>query len=85
MIPQSDPFKVPSVTERNLKYGPSFNRDPGRDKWANFFSRDDYAKDEATDRIVAAPTEQTCMANKGFVCKVRLDDHNLNMSVIMVE
>ena len=73
MVLQSDPFKVPSIGERNLKYGPSFYRDPGRDKWANFYNRDDYVKDTTTNRMVAAPTEKTCKANDGFVCKVRLD------------
>ena len=82
MVLQSDPFKVPSIGERNWKSGPSFHKAPLKKKWANFYSRDDYVKDEATDRMVAAPTEQTCRANQGFVCKVRLDD--LDMNVIMV-
>ena len=37
----------------------------------NFYSNDDYVKDEMTNRMVAAPTEETCKANIiGFVCKV---------------
>ena len=39
---------------------------------ANFYSSDDYVKDETTNLMMAAPTEETCNANDGFVCKVRL-------------
>ena len=55
MIPESDPFKVPSVTEEDLK------------EWARFYNRDDYMKDKATNRWMAWMTEENC---KGFVCKV---------------
>ena len=36
------------------------------DKW------DDYVKDNTTNMMTAAVTEETCKANDGFVCKVRL-------------
>ena len=39
---------------------------------ANFYSRDDYVKDETTNLTTALTTEETCKANDGFVCKVRL-------------
>ena len=60
MIPESDPFKVPSVTEED--FGP----------YHDFYSSDDYLKDETTNRMVAATTEEACKDNNGFVCKVRL-------------
>ena len=69
MIPVSDPFKVPSIAVEDMKIGPKV---PQRmEEWADFYSSDDYIKDEATNRMVAAPTEKTCRANDGFVCKVR--------------
>ena len=39
---------------------------------ANFYSRDDYVKDETTNLMMAPTTEETCKANDGFVCQVRL-------------
>ena len=45
-------------------------------------SSDDYVKDETTNLTMAAPTEETCRDNYGFVCKVNDcgsvldDDHN---------
>ena len=73
MIPVSDPFKVPSIAEEDMKIGPKvLDASPQRmEEWADFYSSDDYIKDEATNRMVAAPTEDTCRANDGFVCKVR--------------
>ena len=70
MIPESDPFKVPPITEEDFEKGPY---SPERKKEiADFYSRDDYVKDATTNRMAAAPTEETCMASQGFVCKVRL-------------
>ena len=75
MIPESDPFKVPSVTEEDFEKGPrlqtssTFER---KEEWSDFYSSDDYVKDETTNRMVAAPTEEACKDNDGFVCKVRL-------------
>ena len=82
MIPESDPFKVPSVTEEDFEEGPeletSWNNEYGyyeyerKEEWSDFYSSDDYVKDETTNRMVAAPTEEACKDNDGFVCKVRL-------------
>ena len=71
MIPESNPFKVPSVTEEHFEKGPKLHgrREEG---WADFYSSNDYVKDEATNRMMASPTEETCKASDGFVCKVRL-------------
>ena len=60
MIPESDPFKVPSVTEEDFE------------KWADFYSSDDYVKDKTTNLMMAPTTEEACKDNDGFVCKVRL-------------
>ena len=76
MILESDPFKVQSVTEEDLEKGPQlyeegeWNR---KEEWEDFYSSDNYVKDETTNLMMAAPTVETCKANKGFVCKVRLD------------
>merc|ERR1711989_137156 len=64
MIPESDPYKVKSVTEETFKRGAWGKKD--------FFSSDNYVKDKTTNRMVAAPTEETCKANNGFVCKVSM-------------
>ena len=73
MIPESDPFKVPSVTEEDFEKGPElWTWHMTERKWADFYSSDDYVKDETTNRMVAAPTEEACKDNDGFVCKVRL-------------
>ena len=72
MIPQSDPFKVPSVTEEDFAKGPEVDW-KRMEEWANFYTSDsDYVRDETTNLMMAAPTEETCKANDGFVCKVRL-------------
>ena len=62
MIPESDPFKVPSVTEEDFEKGP----------YHDFYSSDDYVKDETTNLMMAPTTEEACKDNDGFVCKVRL-------------
>ena len=76
MIPESDPFKVPSVTEEDFEKGPELYtskvKKERKEEWSDFFSSDDYVKDETTNRMVAAPTEEACKDNDGFVCKVRL-------------
>ena len=82
MIPESDPFKVPSVTEKDFEKGPKLwtgkynnkyeRKKERKEEWSDFYSSDDYVKDETTNRMVAAPTEEACKDNDGFVCKVRL-------------
>ena len=76
MIPESDPFKVPSVTEEDFEKGPeletSKDKKERKEEWSDFYSSDDYVKDKTTNRMVAAPTEEACKDNDGFVCKVRL-------------
>ena len=67
MIPESDPFKVPSVTEEDFKTGPYQEEES-----VDFYSSDDYVKDEMTNLMMAATTEETCKVNRGFVCKVRV-------------
>ena len=78
MIPQSDPFKVPSVTMEDLeerKYDP-FREHHGEEheqwewEWVQFYYSDyDYMiKDETTNRLMAATTDENC---EGFVCKVK--------------
>ena len=41
-------------------------------KWADFYKSADYVRDNTTNLMTAAVTEETCKANDGFVCKVRL-------------
>ncbi len=76
MIPESDPFKVPSVTEEYFEKGPKlwiWNEIIGEyERKKDFYSSDDYVKDETTNLMMAAPTEEACKDNDGFVCKVRL-------------
>ena len=55
---ESDPFKVPP-SETLPKYA---------------LSSDDYIKDETTNLMMAAPTEETCKDNEGFSCQGRLCD-----------
>ena len=43
-----------------------------------------YVKDNTTNRMVAAPTEETCKANNGFVCKVRLDADDMTSIIMMM-
>ena len=76
MIPESDPFKVPSVTEEDFEkgpelYDPNWNKER-KEEWADFYSSDDYVKDETTNLMMAPTTEEACKDNDGFVCKVRL-------------
>ena len=72
MIPESDPFKVPSITEEDFEKGPRLFEDEWKRKeeWADFYSSDNYVKDETTKLMMAPTTEETCKANNGFVCKV---------------
>ena len=44
---------------------------PRKKEWADFYSSQDYAPDQQSNLMVAAPTEKTCKAYDGFVCKVR--------------
>ena len=53
---ESDPFKVPPSETL-----PDFA-----------LSSDDYIKDETTNLMMAAPTEETCRDNEGFSCQGRL-------------
>ena len=69
MIPERNPFKVPSVRDEYFKKGPAWLVGPGKKDWAKFYSSDDYVKDEATNRWMATTTEEAC---EGFVCKVKL-------------
>lgn len=73
MIPESDPFKVPSITEEDFEKGP-----------AEFYSNDNYVKDNMTNLMMAPTTEETCKANNGFVCKVRLDAGDLTSMIMMM-
>ena len=76
MISESDPFKVPPITEEDFEKGPLYKgrgEYERKEEFADFYSSDNYVKDNTTNRMVAAPTEETCKANNGFVCKVRLD------------
>ena len=87
MIPESNPFKVPAIVNLvdsssldNLEKGPEL-WDNGwnlvrKEEWVNFYSSDDYAKDETTNQIVSAPRKKTCEAYNGFVCKVKLYDYD---------
>ena len=71
MIPESDPFKVPSVTEEDFEKGPKVDYER-KEEWADFYSSNDYVKDEKTNLMMAPITEETCEAKDGFSCKVRL-------------
>ena len=74
MIPESNPFKVPSVTEEDFKkearvWNGEYERNV---EWVNFYKSDIYTKDKTTNLMMAPVTEETCKANDaGFVCKVR--------------
>ena len=59
VIPETNPFQVPSVGEWDIKH------------YTKFYSKD-YVRDSSTGLWMAALTEETCKANDGFVCKVRL-------------
>ena len=65
---------MPAITTEDIEVGPSVETDrweyERKEEWANFYSSDDYVKDETTNLMMAAPTEETCNANNGFVCKV---------------
>merc|ERR1712061_329587 len=72
MIPESDPFKVPAVTEEDFEGGPKLRTSYVKveRKWSNFYSSDDYVKDETTNLMIAPTSEEACKDNDGFVCKV---------------
>ena len=80
MVPEINPFKVPHITEEDFEKGPIVYttwhwEDAGSGRkveWVNFYNSDDYVKDKTTNLMKAAVTEETCKANGGFVCKVRL-------------
>ena len=42
------------------------------EKFANFYSSDNYVKDETTNLMMAPTTEETCRDNEGFSCQVGL-------------
>ena len=71
MIPESNPFKVPSVTEEDYEKGPRAGELKRMVEWVNFYKSDNYAKDETTNRMMARVTKETCKTTDGFVCKVR--------------
>merc|ERR1712061_657829 len=72
MIPESDPFKVPAVTEEDFEGGPRLRTTYVKveRKWSNFYSSDDYVMFEATNLMIAPTSEEACKDNDGFVCKV---------------
>ena len=72
-IPESDPFKVPSVTEEDYKKGPEHRRNTYEKNFAEFYSSDNYVKDETTNLMMAPITEETCKAKEGFKCKVSFE------------
>ena len=54
------------------------------EEWADFYSSDNYVKDETTNLMMAPTTEETCKANNGFVCKVSLDAGDLTSMIMMM-
>ena len=46
----------------------------GHEKFVNFYSSDDYIKDETTSLMMAPTTEETCRDSEGFSCQGRLCD-----------
>ena len=71
MIPESNPFKVPSVGDEDFKKGPGWLVGLERkEEWAKFYRSDDYVKDEATNLWMAPTTDEACKG-KGFVCEVK--------------
>merc|ERR1711874_696986 len=74
MIPESDPFKVPSVTEEDFQKGPK-SYDPNlnmerKEEWSDFYSTDDYVKDETTNLMMAPTTEEACKHNTALSVKL---------------
>ena len=43
-----------------------------KEEFTDFYSSDNYVKDETTNLMMAPTTEEACKDNDGFVCKVRL-------------
>ena len=82
-IPESDPFKVPSITEEDFEKGPEVDYER-KEEFADFYSSDNYVKDETTNLMMAPTTEETCKANNGFVCKVSLDAGDVTSMIIMM-
>ena len=81
-------FKVPSVTEEDFEKGPDlwtiWSKYERKEEWSDFYSSNDYVKDETTNLMMAPTTEETCKANNGFVCKVRLDAGDMISMVVMM-
>ena len=74
VIPESDPFKVPSVTQEDIEKGPKLRYEwsgERKKEWADFYSNDSYIRDKETNLMMAPTTQETCEAKNGFVCKVR--------------
>ena len=55
-----------------------------KEELTDFYSSDDYMKDETTNRMVASITEETCKANDGLICKVRLYVGDMTRMIMMV-
>ena len=71
---------MPAINTEEFEKGPLHYWIGYEAKFANFYSRDDYVKDETTNLMMAPTTEETCKANDGFVCKVTLISQNDNFS-----
>ena len=88
IIPESDPFKVPSITKEDFEKGPRAGenkkeedgvwRNERKEEWVDFYINETYVKDKTTNLMMAPTSEETCKANNGFVCKVRLDAGDMN-------
>ena len=77
-ILETNPFKVGSITEKDIEEGPSLYDGCGRrcgykskrkKIWADFYSDNIYVKDKMTNLMMAPITEEMCKENNGFVCK----------------
>ena len=79
MIPESDHFKVQSVTVEHFEKVSDLYSNLRTEAQADFYSSDNYVKDKTTNLMMAAPTEKTCKASSGFVCKVSLDASDIMM------
>ena len=80
MISESDPFKVPPLTEEEVEKGPYLDKKFYR----NFYSSNNFVKDETTNLMMALTTEETCEANNSFFCKVRLDAGDVIIMMMMM-
>ena len=84
IIPESDPSKVKSVTEEDFEKGPKVYGYGRKEEWADFYINENYVKDETTNLMMAPTTEETCKANNGFVCKVKLDAGDMTSMIMMM-